>query len=507
MHKTLLVLPKPSRFDIANNGVLMGPARELVDATLGDDTYDIIYAPEFNLEYDTSSQRPSVIQQSGNAGSPKPMGRVGRTSQTTITESPSRNAASSYDYIILTGQESLDRFIPGKTLTSARGFIYHLGASKLVATFWPQDCVDLKDYESALDEEDDQAAGSTGKDDAPTQRANYRFWFQRDLAKLRSPAPRMLVHDYHLCTNGEAARILGAAVAQTIYLDIETHPDTDTLQCFSFAVGDGPVITCSIYDYRGQLVPGSLQLIAALCRSLATNKVVIHNCGFDLLFLALFHGIPFGQDIEDTMLIHHRIWPEAEKSLAHCISLYTNEPYHKSEGGTWNPRNAVQQDRLLRYNSKDVATLRAVHRAQWDYIRATGDQGLHNSVVQVNRSIYPYLYTSLHGTPVNGALVVAYKRARQFAADQYARIVTTLAGYPMNPGSPQQLVEYFVTGLAYPVLAKTPAGLPSVDEATLYKYLSKYKNPIIRAILKYKRARKVAGELGFAYWISPKGRL
>ena len=81
-----------------------------------------------------------------------------------------------------------------------------------------------------------------------------------------------------------------------------------------------------------------------------------------------------------------------------------------------------------------------------------------------------------------------------------------LAGYSLNPGSPQQLVEYFITGLFYPVLAKTDSGSPSVDEATLYKYLGKFKNPIIRAILKYKRARKVAGELGFAYWISPKGR-
>ena len=464
MNDTLLVLPKPSRFDTANNGVLVGPARELVDATLGAGTYDIIYAPDFKREY------------------------------------------GQYKYVILTGQESLDKFIPCKTLTSARGFIYHLGDTKLVATFWPQDCVDLKDYESDIDEEDDTAAGSTGKDDAPTQRANYRFWFQRDCAKLRSPAPGVLAHTYNLWGNDRAAELLRGTRGATIYFDIETHPDTDTLQCLSFAIDDGPVITCVVYDYRGQLVPGSVALVAALARAFANNKFVIHNCGFDLLFLALFHGVPFGRDIEDTMLMHHRIWPEAEKSLAHCISLYTNEPYHKSEGGTWNPRNAAQQDRLLRYNSKDVTTLRGVHRAQWRYIRGTMDPGLEASVVQVNRSIYPYLYTSLHGTPVNGAKVLAYKRARKFAAEQYERVVCTLAGYTLNPGSPQQLVEYFITGLFYPVLAKTESGAASVDEATLYKYLAKFKNPIIRAILKYKRAKKVAGELGFAYWISPKGR-
>jgi hypothetical protein len=63
-----------------------------------------------------------------------------------------------------------------------------------------------------------------------------------------------------------------------------------------------------------------------------------------------------------------------------------------------------------------------------------------------------------------------------------------------------------VEGLGYPVTSLSDSGRPCVDEATLYKYLLKFKNPIIRAILKFKRARKVAGELGFKVWTPIRSR-
>jgi len=106
MSKTLLVLPKPSRFDKANDSVLAGPARKLCDETLGADTYDVCYADEFQAQ------------------------RAGRA------------------HIILSGQESLDAFQPRATLSSARGFVWHLGPTKIVATFWPQDALDRQNYEA-----------------------------------------------------------------------------------------------------------------------------------------------------------------------------------------------------------------------------------------------------------------------------------------------------------------------------------------------------------------------
>lgn len=462
MNSTLVVLPRPSRFDNANSAILAGPARQLVDETLGPDQYDVCYAEDWNQN-------------------------------------------SQHTHVILTGQASLDRFVPNKTLSSTRGFVWHVGGRKLVATFWPQDCTDLRDYENS--EEDEVDDTSTAKDDAPTARRNYRFWFRHDCEKLFNTPSARYTHNYNRVAPADGALILQSAQRSVLYFDSETHPETDTLQCFSFAINDGPVYTCGVYDWTGRLLPGAVEAVAALARAFSRNKVVAHNIFFDLGFLALFHGIPFGEDLEDTMLIGHRIWPEAEKSLAHMISLYINEPYHKSEGGTWHPRNFQQLDQLLRYNAKDVHTLREVYLAQQAYVEASPLRDcLSRSVRQVNESIFPYLYTSLHGLPVNAAKVLQYRQDRQQTFAQWQRIVATLAGYDLNPGSPQQVGAYFVEGLGYPILEKTDSGAPAMGEGIMYKYLLKFKNPIIRAMLRYKRARKVAGELGFKPWMPIKGR-
>lgn len=458
MSKTLLVLPKPSRFDKANDSVLAGPARKLCDETLGADTYDVCYADEFQAQ------------------------RAGRA------------------HIILSGQESLDAFQPRATLSSARGFVWHLGPTKIVATFWPQDALDRQNYE-ADDDDADADAGGSNKDDAPTARANYRFWFRADCAKLFNTPPAVPDFEYSFLDNHLAAKELSCATGSTIYFDIETNPDSNSLLCFSYAIDSGPVRTVLVYDYQQNLTLNALHVLSSLARAFSRNKIVIHNAFYDLPFLAIFHNIPPATDVEDTMLMQHRFFPEAEKSLAHAISYWVNAPYHKSEGGTWNPRSWAQQDRLLRYNAKDVATLRAVHLAMRRALDDANDPGLRASVLQVNSSIHDYMLAGFVGFPVNVSRLAARREAQLKAKAQMARLVRLMAGYEINPGSTVQLAEYFTERLGYRVLSKTDSGAPCMDEATLRKYLLQNHNPIIRAILRYKRAQKVAGELGFQLYV------
>lgn len=450
----LLVLPKPSRYDKINDRILAGPAEDLVRECLPD--FKPIYASEF-----------------------------------------SHNMLREFSHVVLTGQESLDKFQPGLTLDNHRGYVWN---NRVVATYWPQECVDLGDYESNTDDDDGPDASSTGKDSSSTSRNNYRFWFMRDCEKLFNP-PGPISHTFTQISGTQAAALLREVQNDTIYFDLESHPD-NYITCFSFAFKSGPVYTVPVYYNRG-LCAGGLSAMAGLTRAFSRNKIVIHNAGFDLPFLFLFHGIPFGPDIEDTMLMNHRIWPEAEKSLAHVISLYLNEPYHKDSGGTWNPKTPAQLHNLLVYNAKDVAALRAVHIAQWEYVRRSGDPGLRDSVMQVNASIYPYLWAGLHGFPVNGLRLSQHLSRRKKTQEVWARAVSIAAGYNLNPGSSQQLADYFINRHHYDCLARTESGAPKVDEGALYKYMLKYRNPIIPLILKYKRAQKVASELGFNLYTKP----
>ncbi len=73
-------------------------------------------------------------------------------------------------------------------------------------------------------------------------------------------------------------------------------------------------------------------MLRALAVALRDNTVVIHNALFDLFVLAYRYGIPAPPNVYDTMLAHHRLFPEVEKSLGHCISLYTDPTLSQERG-------------------------------------------------------------------------------------------------------------------------------------------------------------------------------
>lgn len=460
--KPLIVLPRASRYDRANSDVLVGPARALV-ATAFPDGFDVCYASEY---------KPGL---------------------------PDRP-------VVFTGQESLNLLKPGRLLDHERGYVWRLhNGARAIATYWPQDAVDHQNVEGFDDESDDDLAADNGKDAATTRRMNYRFWFLQDCAKLLNPPPDHKYAAYLPLDFGTAKRVLSSVRNSTIYFDIECNPDDNYLLCFSFAINDGPVFTVPVYNHTGNLVSREplVGLVRAFSRT-AGNTVVIHNAFFDLPFLALYHHIPAPHKVHDTMLMGHRLWPEADKSIAHAISLYINAPFHKDQGGTWNPKTAAQFEALMRYNGRDVDTLRAVYKAM--NRMADTDSGLRASVDQVNASIYPYLYTSLHGLPINGIALLRHKQAQEPRMEFYRKIVCKLAGYDLNPGSSQQLADYLINRMKLPVLSVTESGAPQVDEKTIYRYIVQTKNPLLAAVLRYKRASKVHGFLGFKMWLGNQGR-
>jgi len=65
----------------------------------------------------------------------------------------------------------------------------------------------------------------------------------------------------------------------------------------------------------------------------------------------------------DTMLLAHTIQPEFPKSLAFLCSIYTDQPYYKDEGKTFNPkRDPIEK--LLSYNAMDAAITLEVFEGQ-----------------------------------------------------------------------------------------------------------------------------------------------
>lgn len=450
--KLVIVLDRQSRYDVANNRPLAGPAGDLVS----DVEHVAIYRDQ-----------------------PLPAGTT---------------------HVLCSG------FCKRGPLEQERGYVTKTDSGLLIQhTYFAQDCMDRKDYESGSDDDDDDDRDGTGKDRAPTSRQNYRFWFRRDLAKLMATTPETWksgrVEVGEGATPQDMAAWLHAQKGQTLFFDIESHPPSNTMQCFSIAAERGPVMSFTVYNYNGKLAYGALEVLAELTKAMQRNKMVIHNSLFDLLFMAHYHGIPFGRDNADTMLMHHRLYPEAEKSLAHCISLYINAPYHKDEAGTFTPHNFQQQRKLLRYNAIDVLRLRQIYAA----MMAHNPEAL-PSIQQVNESIYPYAMASMTGIAINMPALRAARDELNRKAMQLCRIAKHLVGQPINLGSGKQVANYLYTGMGYPVIARTDAGEPATSSDALYRLQLKVNNPMLQLILAHKSIAKEASMLGFMPYIRHRKR-
>ncbi len=87
---------------------------------------------------------------------------------------------------------------------------------------------------------------------------------------------------------------------------------------------------------------------------------LFQNCFFDVPILERY-GIDIDRDkIDDTMLMHHTINPEARHDLGFIVSVYGTTPFWKDQDWT---KNIFERDQmeLRRYNARDCVTLHQVY--------------------------------------------------------------------------------------------------------------------------------------------------
>lgn len=404
--------------------------------------------------------------------------------------------------LLLLGEATLKHYLPNVTLGEQRGSPFSYNGITCIASYTPQEAHDRRDY--FKNEDDDES--ETDDDDAKsthgtTRRKNWRFWLRQDIRKaVRLTRETCVRHEpyYHLFPPAsEVIRLLAGTSEQTMYFDIETDAQLQ-LTCFGFAFDTDdiyvvPMLQTHHNPRRYYYDPiTTCRILRALCKAICSNTVVIHNAMFDLFVLAWRYGLPVGGKVFDTMLAHSRLYIEVEKSLGHCISLYTDLPYHKNEG-VYEPDDSAGYEQLLRYNGKDIyamTQLKPAMEARAVSLKAT------ESIDQVNRAVYPYLTAMLFGMRVDRTRidkVITYNDRMKL---QLQRILAILTHYPdFNANSWQQVARYLYDDLGI----KKP-DKDMTNEKTLLQLLLKQEVPAIHCILEYRKLGKQSGKLGFLPW-------
>jgi len=412
------------------------------------------------------------------------------------------------------------------TLCEQRGAPVVRDGITYVSSFFPQDAFDIQNYEARLNKnhrgsvhedskagDDEEAKGHKGA----TRRGNYKFWLSMDTAKAfrilkqgirRSGQPDVRVYS----SSSELIHVLQSTKKSTLYLDIETLFNR-TLTCIGFAFEEpSPVYVFPIRTYNytaGYESPELCRIMAALGTAMRDNLTVTHNGhAFDWLVLAHHYRVPFGRQCYDTMIAHNRCYPEAEKSLGHALSLWTDEPYHKDEG-VFDPRNIEQERQLWNYNAKDVHALRLLKRAFDD--ECSRDIGLAASIKQGNEMIYPYMMAALKGIKMDDVKLTAIVTENDRYMMQLLRIARILVGdddFKTLQGksdvsmlsSNKQAARYFYDVMGYKCPYKTDTGEPACDAGAMFKLKLWLKdrdkeNPMIDLRLAFAGVKKENGLL------------
>ena len=441
--------------------------------------------------------------------------------------------------VLLLGEAAAHKWLgrSDNSLNEIRGCPYSINGIAHIASYQPQDCVDaIKDHELKFNpylkqmqvlednygDDDEDEPSDEKRRHGKTKRKNYRFWLSKDVEKCKSIIrfggikPNPFLPSYEMCPpSALVIKLLSETKGKLLFLDIETDPQWNIL-CFSFAFDYGPVYTvpCLAYDYRW-FYTELHKIYRALAIAFRDNTVVAHNgAGFDFIVYSVKYKISIGRSVADTMLMQHRCFPEVEKSLGHCVSLWTNEPFHKDESNfAYNTPDVCKQ--LWRYNAKDVYTMQLIYKAQMEY--AARQPGLLDSINQVNAQIRPYLITSLQGIQYRDDKVVDIMRTNDRWMMQYLRWVEILIGKDTVRtlrrksksglcGSNTQCCAYFHGMLGYDVVNYGKASKvdgsrkPSLQKKNLLKLRLKYVNPVIDICMWYRELAKETGSLKFIPW-------
>lgn len=446
--------------------------------------------------------------------------------------------------IIILGEKARKEWKLGKpdsNIFEQRGsiqYINHSGASNIasVCTFNPQDCMDIVDHEARLNPyllaagavEDIKTKGSSDEDPLSekrrhgrTSRSNYRFWVMKDFEKLwrvvknyngiipfEKPEPEYILQP----KSDDIIYALNKTKDSRLYIDIETDANLN-VRCIGLSLDEGKtvyVVPVIRYNYTPAY---NLRALAYIFEDLddafARNTVVAHNGGeFDFFVLAYKYRLAIRQGLAaDTMIEHRRCFPEVEKSLGHCTSLWTYQPFHKDEGEL-NPHNHYEEQALWRYCGKDVYTMALIQNAIDDYSK--NKPGLKQSIQQANNAIYPFLTMTMKGLEFDEKGRSDLMDNNDRLMEQYLRIINTLVGkeYSLLPTSPKSMVRYFHELLNYKVVSRTSKGAPSLAADAIYKLKLLYPdNPVLDFCLGFRRVGKETGTLKFNPMWSELGQI
>lgn len=232
--------------------------------------------------------------------------------------------------------------------------------------------------------------------------------------------------------------------------DLETR--LGHIACFGFA--DSPTrATCIPFLESNKANPfywpeDEEVIITSLIFQLLSHPKIIwvgQNFLYDCQYFYRFWGV-VPPKVWDTMIGHHSIFSNTRKGLDFLSSMYSHDHvFWKEEIKDWDP--SLGEKQFWTYNCKDACITWEI----WNEIIASQIQhGVSNHFYFQQSLFHPVLRMMNRGIRLDTTQRLELRKELQKAAIDREEKLEYMAGHPLNPRSPAQLVKFFYNDLKIP---------------------------------------------------------
>jgi DNA polymerase-1 len=259
------------------------------------------------------------------------------------------------------------------------------------------------------------------------------------------------------------------AKADLVSVDIETG--RGQINTIGFAVSPYEAIAINVLPSR--LAAGPFQQLWSAVEEICSSSrpKIFQNFIYEHQYLSRY-GVRLRGVTHDTMICQKFLWPEFEMGLDAIGRMYTDLPYWKEDGKSWN--DIRDWERHYEYNCKDTTGTFAGYLGQRADLKARSLTDLHDKyIVRLYQAVAEMCARGLPVSPDHLA-----RLQKEVATELGVTSLALASEAPgLNPKSPAQ-VKKFLSGKGYSIPkkydAKTKTYKESTDEKSLKKLRLKY---------------------------------
>lgn len=379
--------------------------------------------------------------------------------------------------VVALGGEALYALTGKKQITKWRGSILECGTTKVIPTYHPAMIMRQYDWRPAS-----------------------LFDFTKVKREAISPAFPTIPQDKYILKpsfDQIMQKLDELQQEEKLSFDIETAMEINQILSIAFAWSAEEAICIPIFfgDTSFWNKEEEFAIIKKIKQVMEWPKkrLIAHNASFDLTYLKYRWGIDCVNNLYmDTMLAHHCVYPELQKSLAFIVSVYTNHPYHKDM-----IHGNLQE--FFTYNCMDAAR---TFECSTELEKEMDEFGVHDFYFKIaHKVIKPLLDMQLFGCRIDMPLRASIDKNLTDDAVLLETRLYKAVGRALNVGSPKQMVEFLYNELGLPAQytkrkdAKTgerKTTLSSDDDALEF-LIEKYPkvSPILKLVQDIREVKKL----------------